>query len=146
MVSGHSQSFQLTGLGKSLPLIFQQKQRLNCKRRVYSDHTKGTPQLPRFGDRGGCALQNTYYIRSHYQDIESKQLHLIHRNKHRGCQNEETNMAQMKEQIKTPERELNEMEVSNLSDAEFRSLVIRMLKELNEDLSSIRKKKEVSIV
>ena len=25
----------------------------------------------------------------------------------------------MKEQIKTPEKELNEMEISNLSDAEF---------------------------
>ena len=29
-------------------------------------------------------------------------------------------MAQMKEQIKTPEKELNEMEISNLSDAEFK--------------------------
>ena len=40
------------------------------------------------------------------------------------------NMAQMKEQIKTPEKELNKIEVSNLSDAEFKTLVIRMLKEL----------------
>ena len=31
------------------------------------------------------------------------------------------------------------MEISNLSDAEFEILVIRMLKELNEDLSSIKK-------
>ena len=29
-------------------------------------------------------------------------------------------MAQMKEQIKTPEKELNEMEISNLSSAEFK--------------------------
>ena len=35
-------------------------------------------------------------------------------------------MAQMKEQIKTPEKELNKMEISNLSDAEFKTLVIRM--------------------
>ena len=49
------------------------------------------------------------------------------------------NMAQMKEQIKTPEKELNEMEISNLSDAEFKILVIRMLKELSEDLNSIKK-------
>ena len=48
-------------------------------------------------------------------------------------------MAQMKEQIKTPEKELNKMEISNLSDAEFKTLVIRMLKELSEDLSSINK-------
>ena len=39
-------------------------------------------------------------------------------------------MAQMKEQIKTPEKELNEREIANLSDAEFKSLVIRMLREL----------------
>ena len=45
----------------------------------------------------------------------------------------------MKEQIKTPEKELNEMEISNLSDVEFKTLVIRMLKELSEDLSSIKK-------
>ena len=49
------------------------------------------------------------------------------------------NMAQMKEQIKTPEKELNKMEISNLSDVEFKTLVIRMLKELSEDLSSIKK-------
>ena len=49
------------------------------------------------------------------------------------------NMIQMKEQIKTPEKELNKMEVSNLPDAEFKTLVIRMLKELSEDLSSIKK-------
>ena len=48
-------------------------------------------------------------------------------------------MAQMKGQIKTPEKELNEMEISNLSDAEFKTLLIRMLKELSEDLSNIKK-------
>ena len=48
-------------------------------------------------------------------------------------------MAQMKKQIKTPEKEPNEMEVSNLSDAECKTLVIRMLKELSEDLNSIKK-------
>ena len=48
-------------------------------------------------------------------------------------------MAQMKEEIKTPEKELNEMEISNLSDTEFKTLVIRMVKELSEDLNSIKK-------
>ena len=48
-------------------------------------------------------------------------------------------MAQIKEQIKTPERELNKKEISNLSDEEFKIVVIRMLKELSEDLSSIKK-------
>ena len=31
------------------------------------------------------------------------------------------------------------MEISNLSDAEFKTLVIRMLKEFSEDLNSIKK-------
>ena len=31
------------------------------------------------------------------------------------------------------------MEISNLSDAGFKTVVIRMLKELSEDLSSIKK-------
>ena len=49
------------------------------------------------------------------------------------------NMTQMKEHIKTPEKEINKMETSNLLDAEFKTLVIRMLKELSEDLNSIKK-------
>ena len=49
------------------------------------------------------------------------------------------NMAQMKEQIKIPKKELNKMEISNLSDAEYKTLVIRMLKELSEDLNNIKK-------
>ena len=49
------------------------------------------------------------------------------------------NMTQMKEQIKTPEKEVNKMEISNLSDAEFKTLVIRMLREFHEDLNSIKK-------
>ena len=48
-------------------------------------------------------------------------------------------MAQMKEEIKTPEKELNKMEISNLTDAQFKTLVIKMLEELSEDLSSIKK-------
>ena len=47
-------------------------------------------------------------------------------------------MAQMKEQIKTPEKELNNVEISHLSGAEFKALVIRMLKELSEGLNSIK--------
>ena len=39
-------------------------------------------------------------------------------------------MAKVKEQSITPEKELNNMEISNLSDAEFKTLEIRMLKEL----------------
>ena len=39
-------------------------------------------------------------------------------------------MAQMKEQIKTPEKELSDKEIDNLLDAEFKTLVIRMLTEI----------------
>ena len=49
------------------------------------------------------------------------------------------NIAQMKEQIKTPEKELKKMEINNLSDAELKTLVKRILKELSEDLNSIKK-------
>ena len=86
-------------------------------------------------------LQDTYYIRPHYQDMESKQLYLIHRNKHKEAakMRRQRNTAQMREQIKTPEKDLNKMEISNLSDAEFKTLVVRMLKELSEDLNSIQK-------
>ena len=49
------------------------------------------------------------------------------------------NMAQIKEQIKNPEKKLNKMEISNLSDAQFKTMVIRMLKKLSEDLKSIKK-------
>ena len=38
----------------------------------------------------------------------------------------------MKEQIKTPEKELSNKEMDNLSAAEFNTLVIRMLTELIE--------------
>ena len=48
-------------------------------------------------------------------------------------------MAQMKEQIKTLQKELNKMEISNLSDAEFTILVITMLKELSEDSNSVKR-------
>ena len=41
-------------------------------------------------------------------------------------------MAQMKEENKTPEKELNKIEIANLSDAELKTLVIRMLSELAE--------------
>ena len=48
-------------------------------------------------------------------------------------------MAQIKEQIKIPEKELNKIEISNLSDALFKTLIIRMLNELSEDLNHIKK-------
>ena len=49
-------------------------------------------------------------------------------------------MAQMKVQNKTPEKEQNEMEIANLSDAEFKTLVIRMLTVMVEDGGKIEGK------
>ena len=54
-------------------------------------------------------------------------------------------MTQMKEQNKTPEKELNKMEITNLSDAEFGTLVIRMLKELFEYGNNIREEMKVTL-
>ena len=45
----------------------------------------------------------------------------------------------MKEQIKSPGKELNKIEISNLTDAKFKTLFIRMVKQFSEDLSSINK-------
>ena len=43
----------------------------------------------------------------------------------------------MKEQEESPEKELNEMEVSIIPDTEFNTMVIKMLKEISEKLNSI---------
>ena len=49
----------------------------------------------------------------------------------------------MKEQIKAPEKiQLSDKEVANLSDAQFKSLVIRMFWELTGYFNSIKKKKK----
>ena len=41
-------------------------------------------------------------------------------------------MTQMKEQIKTPEREISDEKTDNISDAEFKTQVIRMFTEMVE--------------
>ena len=57
-------------------------------------------------------------------------------------------MQQMKGQQKSPEKELNEIEVGNLPGTEFKTIVIRMPKELRErmdELSENFKNKILSI-
>ena len=50
-------------------------------------------------------------------------------------------MAQMKEQIKAPEKiKLNNEEIANLSDAQFKTLLIRMLTEMVEYSLKIEEK------
>ena len=46
----------------------------------------------------------------------------------------------MKAQIKTPKKELSDKEVASLSDSEFKTLVIRMLTEMDECGHKIEKK------
>ena len=57
------------------------------------------------------------------------------------------NNPQTKEKEETPEKDLSEIEPSNLSDIEFKLVVIRMLKELSENYrelsgNDISKKKD----
>ena len=49
------------------------------------------------------------------------------------------NMAKMKEQIKSQKKDLNKRVISNLSDAGFKTLAIRLLKELSKDHNNIKK-------
>ena len=56
-----------------------------------------------------------------------------------GCQNEETKKCgPNEEENKTPEKDLNEMEISNLSNAQFKTPVSRMLQELIGYFSAIK--------
>ena len=48
-------------------------------------------------------------------------------------------MAQVKEHIKTPEKELSDEEIANISDAQFKTLVIRMLTESVEYVANREK-------
>ena len=54
-------------------------------------------------------------------------------------------MAQMKEQNKTQEKELNKTEIANLSDAEFKTLVNRMLQQLTEYSNNIKEEMKVTL-
>ena len=51
----------------------------------------------------------------------------------------------MKEQNNMPKKELNKMERANLPEAEFKTLVIRMLKELIEYGNNIKEEMKVTL-
>ena len=55
------------------------------------------------------------------------------------CQDKEI-WRKRKKQIKTPEKQLNYEEIANLSDTEFKTLVIRMLIEMVEHGCKIEEK------
>ena len=48
----------------------------------------------------------------------------------------------MKEQIKTPEKQLSDEEIANLLDAEFKTMVIKILTEMVEYGCKIEEKSE----
>ena len=54
------------------------------------------------------------------------------------------NMAHMIKQNKTAEKKLNKMKANKQLDAEFKTMVTRMLKELSENFSSIKKDMETT--
>ena len=54
-------------------------------------------------------------------------------------------MAKIKEQNKTPEKELKKMEISSLTDADFKTLLIRMLKELTECSNNIKEEMKFTL-
>ena len=47
-------------------------------------------------------------------------------------------MAQMEEQNKTPEKEQNELEIQNLSDAKFKTLVIRIIDSIKKTQAEMK--------
>ena len=45
-------------------------------------------------------------------------------------------MYQMKEQDKTPEKQLNEVEIGNLPEKEFRIMIVKMIQDLGKRMRS----------
>ena len=45
-------------------------------------------------------------------------------------------MYQMKEQDKTPEKQLNETEIGNLPEKEFRIMIVKMIQDLGKNIES----------
>ena len=45
-------------------------------------------------------------------------------------------MYQMKEQEKTPEKQLNEVEIGNLPEKEFRIMIVKMIQDLRKRIQA----------
>ena len=84
------------------------------------------------------APKGVFYIRTLIQG----QKHSLHRNKHRelGKVSRQKNMFQTKEKGKTPEEELNKVEVRNLPTKVFKVVIIKMLNELRRKMYKHSKK------
>ena len=73
--------------------------------------------------------QDTYYIRPRHKNWESQ----------RDSQNRGISKQAPNENRRYLQKKLNEMEASNLSDTEFKAMVIRMLNSIIKDMKSIKK-------
>ena len=49
-------------------------------------------------------------------------------------------MYQMKEQDKTPEKQLNEVEIANVPDKEFRIMIVKMIQDLGKRVEAMIEK------
>ena len=47
-------------------------------------------------------------------------------------------MSQRKGQYKTPEKQLNEVEIGNLSEKEFRVMIVKMIQDLGKTMKKIQ--------
>ena len=55
-------------------------------------------------------------------------------------------MYQMKEQDKTPEKQLNEVEIGNLPDKEFRIMIVKTIQDLGKRMEAkIVKMQEINV-
>ena len=54
-----------------------------------------------------------------------------------------TSRPQMKEQEKSPEKELNEMEASYLSDMKFKVMIIKILNSMKKGHKKVRNEEDV---
>ena len=124
--------------------MHHQQSRLNNDRRVHTAHV-GVTGATGSGDIGGWVTGPTRHLL--YKATLLRLGDIIDlpntRNKHREVAKMERqiNMSQMKEE-KPTENELNEMEVKqtkNLLNMEFKTIIIRMLKELTENFNSIKR-------
>ena len=87
---------------------------------------KVAPRVYSLGNRGGCATgpYRTPATLGHATKTQSQSSSTSYIETQGGYKmRRQRNMAQMKEQIKTPEKELNKMEISNISDSEFKTLL-----------------------
>ena len=76
--------------------------------------------------------------------MESKQLYVIQNTGK--CQIEETKKYNPNERMEQyPEKELSKMEIANLSDAEFKTLMIRMLRDVTKYGKHIREEMKTTL-